>query len=380
MDITTPATAVIISLLSVSQRNVCRDSLAIVDNPLNTKKTYIVFEATAGNNNLHIDTGATSTYYITKGNGELRTEYLNDAGGTKVLNYPIAGRYVIIIEGDFNGIMLTQSLGGVTQIERDKYLEIYCGTNYPTTPGEGSFYSAKNLTTYIHNEATEIGDSSFFDCSSLRNFSAPLITIIPNTCFTNCVSLQSLIARDVTAIGYRSFDGCSSLASLSVPNAEVIGEQAFQATISLQYFNTNNINSIGDYAFNGSAISGRLTFENNVIIGENAFKDTKNISSVIFNGTATISDKGFDSSALDKVVFKAKSTLGSNVFNVCEFLDYLRYSFNLGTDIDWQADTFDTVKLSQLCGTNGVGNSTVIEDLFTNNGGSLRSGHNTYLD
>ena len=88
--ITTPEQAQQILDLSNAQFNNIRSYFGINDNPFHPGRTYIVFDADSGDNDLHIDTGGSSSYAISKGSGDLATDY-TDTGGTKVLNYANAG-------------------------------------------------------------------------------------------------------------------------------------------------------------------------------------------------------------------------------------------------------------------------------------------------
>jgi len=132
MAIGTPLTAVLARLLSKAQRDAVRLGYGINDYPYQVDRTYIVFDATAGVNKLHIDTGAAGNYIISKGDGKDEIGY-NDTGGTKDLTFETAGRYLITIRGNFNGIKMGTDLGPVPQIDRDKYIELIAGTNYPNS-------------------------------------------------------------------------------------------------------------------------------------------------------------------------------------------------------------------------------------------------------
>ena len=81
-----------------------------------------------------------------------------------------------------------------------------------------------------------IGNSAFYDCSSLTSVTIPAsVTTIGHETFENCSSLTSIeIPLSVTFIGERAFQGCSSLTSVAIPDGVTfIGELAFYGCSSL---------------------------------------------------------------------------------------------------------------------------------------------------
>ena len=68
---------------------------------------------------------------------------------------------------------------------------------------------------------TEIGKSTFFDCSSLTSITIPnSVTEIGMHAFFCCSSLTSvIIPNSVTEIGEGVFEGCTSLTSIEIPNS-----------------------------------------------------------------------------------------------------------------------------------------------------------------
>jgi hypothetical protein len=193
--IPTPSTAVVAGLLDQADLEKGRVGLAIIDNPIKPGKTYIVFDAVAGNNNLHLDTGGSTTYSINKGDGTVDDSH-TDTGGIKVLNYVVTGRYIITIDGDFAGIDTSQT---VNQSELNKYIEIYAGSNNPVALVVDAFKNCIKLQNVTFTELTTIGDTAFSGCTLLINATLPKATSIGVDAFLNC-PLVTILVDDILAL------------------------------------------------------------------------------------------------------------------------------------------------------------------------------------
>jgi len=191
MSIPTPINAEKVNELSVIQRGIIRDGLIINDYPFLPNKSYIIFDAVAGSNNLHLATGIATSYTIHRGEGR-DSESFSDTGGTKVLTYENDGRYIITIDGDFHGIELTSNIGTVTQTERDKYIAVILGTNAPVAIAAHSFYKASKLESCSHRTVTSIGANAFTDCALLEKFTYNTAPTIATDSFINTDKLRYL--------------------------------------------------------------------------------------------------------------------------------------------------------------------------------------------
>ena len=205
MTFLTPANAEKVSALSTNQKTIVRQSFGIQDDPMQPERTYIVFDADAGNNDLHLIIGASSTYSILKGDGTLALLY-TDTGGTKTLSYDVAGRYLITIDGNFNGI----DTSGETQPEKDKYISIIGGTNYlPTTITLAAFHGCSNLEVFEVPHITAIGDNGFLECVSLSEMYLPNIVNIGSDAFNGSGLKKLSLSNDggLISIGTNAFTG-----------------------------------------------------------------------------------------------------------------------------------------------------------------------------
>ena len=140
----------------------------------------------------------------------------------------------------------------------------------------------------IPNGVTFIGNSAFYNCSSLTSVTIPnTVRNIGSSAFDGCTNLTSVtIPNSVTLIGDYAFSTCRSLTSLIIPNSvKHIGHGAFFACHGLKSLTFGNaVTKIGDYAFNHCYYLTSITIPNSVTsIGENAFDDCKGLTSVIWN-------------------------------------------------------------------------------------------------
>jgi hypothetical protein len=186
-DIATPAVARKTEEFTPTQIKLVRDSLGISDDIYQPDRTYIIFDADSGNNNLHIITDTSKTYSITQGDGT-QPETFTDTGGTKILNYTAAGRYLITIDGTFNGI----STDGESQAEKDQYIAIIAGSNYPTTIIESAFKDCTNLTKIVFSSVTDVEDYAFEGCS-LYFAELPVLSTIGAASFSKNYTLTYFI-------------------------------------------------------------------------------------------------------------------------------------------------------------------------------------------
>ena len=98
--------------------------------------------------------------------------------------------------------------------------------------GDSAFFDCTSLISVkIPDSVTEIGPAAFADCTSLTSIAIPNgVSIIDESTFSDCYSLASITLPDsVTEIGDEAFSTCESLTSLTIPSSVTqIGYGAFE--------------------------------------------------------------------------------------------------------------------------------------------------------
>lgn len=232
-DIVTPITARKTEEFTTSQIELVRNSLAISDSPILQERTYIVFDADAGSNSLTLEAALSSTYSINWGDGGLPTNY-NDTGGVKSHTYANAGRYLITIVGDHNGLYYRSQ----SQPNRDRIISVIGGSNYPTTIGLQAFEHFQNLESVIFPYATETIDNAFSDCPKLKDIYFPLLVDMGQGSFSLCIILEVADFPSMVTFGWsNSFSSCDKLRRVNLPLTQSLANQTFLNCINLKEVN-----------------------------------------------------------------------------------------------------------------------------------------------
>ncbi len=149
-------------------------------------------------------------------------------------------------------------------------------------------------------------ESMFNDCTSLKSLSIPNgWTLIPDYMFKGCTGLTSVtIPNSVKKIGCtwgHSFEGCSSLTSISIPDSVTEIDDwgsAFRDCTSLKSVRlSNNLTDIPQYTFVNCSSITELTIPNKVTsIGRKAFGGCTSLKKITIPASVTkIDDEAFDS-------------------------------------------------------------------------------------
>ena len=156
--------------------------------------------------------------------------------------------------------------------------------------------SFKNCTSLINvtipDSVTIIGDSAFENCTSLTSVTIPEdVTYIGRSAFKNCTNLISVdIPEGVTEIEYSTFSDCTSLTSVTIPESvTVIGVAAFEGCTSLKTVTIpESVTDIENFAFSNCTSLISVTIPESVTdIGDSAFSDCTSLTSVIISKSVT---------------------------------------------------------------------------------------------
>ena len=180
-------------------------------------------------------------------------------------------------------------------------------TSYYTTlfPDNGEVKIPEGVTT--------IGNSAFYDCSSLTSVEIPdSVTTIGKYAFQYCSSLASVnIPDSVTTIGERAFSSCWSLTSVEIPKSvTTIGERAFGGCGLASVTIDKGVTTIGESMFEECSKLESVNIPEGVTaIGERAFYNCKKLESVEIPKSVTdIGEFAFYSCGLERVTIGAVTT------------------------------------------------------------------------
>jgi hypothetical protein len=350
--ITTPEQAQQILDLSLTQFNTIRSYFGINDNPFQTDKTYIVYDAVAGANTLHIATGGSSSYSIAKGDGTLPASF-TDTGGSKTLNYANDGRYLITIDGDFNGLTVTG--------EQSTYIAIIAGSNYPLTISSSAFLNCINLETAIFLTSTTVSQNSFRGCSSLKYVDIPNITNIGISGFENCTSLMLINLYGTTSIGNLAFSGCNSLKNISGNSVTSIGNGGFVNCTLLESAQFPSLTSI-TAGFQGCTSLNYVSMPIITTITGGCFLNCSSLYNVDISSVTSLTGNAFkDCVMLDNVYLPNITNIGVLAFEGCTSLQTIKILYTSGLTVD--LNSFQNVDLTDLyvIGAGSLANAQSVE-------------------
>ncbi|MCC8072753.1 MAG: leucine-rich repeat protein, partial [Clostridiales bacterium] len=259
------------------------------------------------------------------------------------------------------------SLTSIDVDENNEYYSSQDGVLFNKNKTKLVCYPAEKAeTSYkIPDSVTSIGDSAFYECSSLTSVTIPDSVISIGSCaFYYCTSLKSVtIPNSVTSIGYYAFRDCTSLKSVTIPNSVTsIGSNAFTDCTSLTKTNytgtiddwvsiyfadgaanpishseklyINNIlqtnitideaSEISAYAFEYCSSIRSVTIGDSVTsIGEHAFVWCDNLTSITIPDSVTSIDNwtfGYCSSLTSITIPDSVTSIGSYAFGYCTSL------------------------------------------------------------
>ena len=235
-----------------------------------------------------------------------------------------------------------EGCSGLTSIvvdKENKYYDSRNNCNAIIATESNTLVSGCNNTT-LPADVTSIGESAFYDCSSLTSITIPKgVTSIGADAFVRCSGLTSITIPDsVTSIGREAFWGCSGLTSITLPaSVTSIAGDAFGGCSSLTSIKVDKENKYYDSRNNCNAIIA--TESNTLVIG---CKNTTIPASVTRLGEDAFANcSGLTSITIPQSV----TSIGECAFSNCH--DLVFYCYEDSTAYEYAMDnSFDiSVKL-----------------------------------
>ena len=194
----------------------------------------------------------------------------------------------------------------------------------------------------IPNSVTSIGNSAFYECSSLTSVifeSGSKLSTIGSDAFYKSGLTSITLPSTVTSIGERAFYQCTSMSSVS-------------------YESGSNLKTIGDSAFYNSGLSGSIAIPASVeSIGDTSFFSCSGLNSISFETGSQVVSIGYGAFSFSglsgSIAFPASLTTIDASFTNCPSLTSV--SFPLGSQLNSVgAGEFEGTGLSSLTGPKQV--------------------------
>ena len=185
----------------------------------------------------------------------------------------------------FTASAAEENIESISAMSGDFEYEVLNDGTTSITRYNGSATELKIPSVIDGYTVTEIGEHTFFGCTSLKNI------IIPNTvksigysAFWSCTSLVSITIPDsVTSIGGFAFWGCTNLVSITIPDGvtEIESNTFYYCTSLEKIIIPNTVKSIGNSAFIGCLSLESITIPNSVeSIYSDAFSNCRSLVSI----------------------------------------------------------------------------------------------------
>ena len=218
-----------------------------------------------------------------------------------------------------------------------------------------SFYMRDQANTYIKNitlpSATTIGESAFFNCSSLATLNIPNVHTISSSAFLNCNITGNIYLPSLEYLGSKAFYGnrnitavnfpkvkiigsqcfytfCTNITSVNIPQAQIVGSKAFSGCSNIVELVVDELHEASSEAFSGMGQLTEINLSKLQYAGKNAFYSMSGVSSLdlpniiklssyAFGNTPSLRNVYLPSSIeyIDKLAFKDCS-------NICTFHIY----------------------------------------------------------
>lgn len=204
--------------------------------------------------------------------------------------------------------------------------------------GNSAFYGCESVKEFsLPAGLRKIGYSAFGCCLALESVTMPdEITEIPMNAFIECEGLVSVTLSNKTAsIGTSAFLGCTSLKTITIPETVTeIGEYAFSRCEGLiEIALPASVTKIEGSTFTNCYSLEKITFGKITSIGESAFYGCASLRSFDMpDSVKSIGEYAFSECALLTGITlpEGLTSIGNDCFNGCSTLESIKLPSTLG--------------------------------------------------
>ena len=129
--------------------------------------------------------------------------------------------------------------------------------NSVTTIGVQAFENS-GIRAFTALNASDIGSSSFKNCTKLQTVNIPAATTLHQSLFKGDVALTSVNAPKAITLQGLVFSGCTAISTLSLPAIQIIGGGAFEQTSLTTLKLGSDLSYLGTHLFDGCTNSGQM--------------------------------------------------------------------------------------------------------------------------
>lgn len=248
-----------------------------------------------------------------------------------------------------------------------------------TEIGNSAFYNCYSLKTItISNSVTNVDTRAFYNCQSLTSIVIPKNVVhIGSECFQSCYSLESVVlTKKISSIEYATFNGCNSLSSITIPNSVInIRHYSFASCSLLKSISIpNGVKTIGGNAFSGCVGLQSIYLLNSLVylgqstfyschslkyiktinglnnLPSNVFHENTSLKSVSLNDNVTKIDDSAFTSCVSLTSIKMPSTvtqIGNSAFYYCKSI--VEYDFSEHTSVPTLSNTSAFNGINAIC-------------------------------
>lgn len=186
-----------------------------------------------------------------------------------------------------------------------------------------NIFNSQPLETVIMSSALKIAEKAFFERSTLKQVSFPLVQEIQASAFAKCSNIPAFIAPSMITIYKHAFSECSGLKFVNISNCTNIHEQAFYSCSQLQNIIMPNLTSISKNALQDCMELVNIYAPLCKSIGDDPFAGLGKLKYLCLGEDKT-SESGFKGCKKVEWIHLPECTeIGAKTFHGYNFLNYI---------------------------------------------------------